>query len=64
MRDEFLLDSLTSYLGLIEEYYCPVIIICDGHARRFVDIYSDKVESVCLAVEYENFFDAESNGKE
>lgn len=60
MRVEFLLESLTSYLGSIEEYFCPVIIICDDHAQRFVDNHSAVVESACLAIRYEDFFEDES----
>lgn len=60
MRDEFLLESLTSYLGSVEEYFCPVIIICDDHAQRFVNNYSAVVESACLAIRYEDFFEDKS----
>lgn len=60
MRDEFLLDCLISYLGSIEEYFCPVIIICDDRAQSFVDNHSAIVESACLAIKYQDFFDDES----
>lgn len=60
MRNEFLLESLTSYLGSIEEFYCPVIIICDERIQRFVEQNSAAVESVCLAIRYEDFFEDES----
>ena len=62
MRDEFLLESLTSYLGSIEEYFCPVIIICDKYTQDLVDKYSDEVESACLVVKYDDFFSNESKG--
>lgn len=64
MRDDFLLESLISYLGSIEEYYCPVIIICDERARGFVKNFSKSVESACLAVEYKDFFNNQRKGKE
>ena len=64
MRNEFLLESLTSFLGSIEEYYCPVIIICDDRAQNFVEQNSAVVESACMAIRYEDFFENESKGKE
>lgn len=62
MKDEFLLESMTSYLDSIEEYFCPVIIICDKYAQDLVDKYSDEVESACLVIKYEDFFANESKG--
>lgn len=62
MRDSLVLDSLLSYLASVEEYYCPVIIICDKYAQDLVDKYSDEIESACLVVKYDDFFATESKG--
>ena len=56
MRDEFLLESLTLYLASVEEYFCPVIIICDDRAQRFAEKHSAIVESICLVTRYKDFF--------
>ena len=62
MRDVFILDSLLSFLGSVEEYYCPVIIICDQFAQDLVDQYSNEIECACLVVKYGDFFTNESKG--
>lgn len=62
MRDCFVLDSILSYLRSVEEYYCPVIIVCDEYAQELVDKYSDALESACLVIEYDDFFANDDKG--
>ena len=56
-RDELISDSIVSFVGSIEEYYCPVIILCDDFARQAVARNSALLESFCVAMEMEEFFE-------
>ena len=55
-RDELISDSIVSFVGSIEEYYCPVIILCDDFGRQAVTRNSLQLECYCVAMEIEDFF--------
>ena len=55
-RDEFLLESLLSFAQSIEEYYCPVIVVCNDECRRIVERLSETIESVFIVVDHQELF--------
>ena len=57
LRDELISDSIVSFVNSIEEYYCPVILLCDDFARQAVKRNSVPLESACVAMEIEEFFE-------
>ena len=55
--DDLISESIVSFVDSIEEYYCPVIILCDDFARDVVRRNSLGLESACVAMEIEEFWE-------
>ena len=53
MRDDFLAKSLIDFKDSIEEYFCPVIVICESRAAAISDRIAAKVESDYIIIEFE-----------
>ncbi len=56
-REELISDRIVSFVNSIEEYYCPIILMCDDFARQVVMRNSVPLESACVAMEIEEFFE-------
>ena len=56
MREEFLVESLKAFADSLEEFYCPIIVICNGGDKQFVEKYSSFLESSFVAVELNDLF--------
>ena len=57
LRSEFLVESLISFIRSQNEYYFPVLIICDDSERSFIEENSEMIESVLLVVDGKDIFD-------
>lgn len=51
MRDAFLIQSLLSFSALLEEYYCPVIVVCGEEDRQIVGRIACEIESSYVIIE-------------
>jgi hypothetical protein len=65
-RGCWLAESLICFADSAEEFYSPVILLCDAFARDFIKEYGDAVESLFVAMEIEDFLkeDGLAVGKE
>ena len=52
MNSELLVLDLINFSGKLEDYFFPVIIVCDQWAADFVSDNSETVESAFVAVNY------------
>ena len=48
VRDELIIESLTAFAESLEDYFCPVVFVCDSFSREFVEKHSEFVESLVL----------------
>jgi hypothetical protein len=61
-RDELISDRIVSFVNSVEEYYCPIILMCDDFARQAVKRNSIPLESACVAMDIEEFFSESMKG--
>lgn len=52
MREEFLIDSLISFVSSLEEYYCPVLFFSNDN-KEFITNFSEVIENAYVVINLE-----------
>lgn len=56
--------ELCSFPLRFEEYFTPILIICDERSENFVKAYSETIESAYITVKAEDLFSADNTDAE
>ncbi len=55
-REEFLAEYLIAFAISLEEYYCPVLVLCDEAGERFALEHGERLEPYMLIRRAEELF--------
>ena len=61
---EWLKEELLAFTNRFEEYYCPVLIICDDISKEISERFSEQIGASYLVLNKEGLFSEAQKGEE